>query len=223
MEVALSIYHSLFTIYHFRLSRSQRVEDAEGRARGVGEVCEPDGRGVTFADSGADGAHLFALPLVLRAQAAPGLASPRVGHGRAIVFDDERATGTENLDVLFGERAVALGEIRNRAVRPVGELERDEDRVFVNGFGVVGCDRLGVDRCDVRAGDVLHEVHEVADLAADAPAALARVLRPVRARHAPRVDAIENRERPAPVFEELLSLTRVRGEAPVEADRQSPF
>jgi hypothetical protein len=63
----------------------------------------------------------------------------------------------------------------------------------------------------------------VADLAADAPAALARVLRPVRARHAPGVDAIEDRERPAAVFEELARLTRVRREATVEADHQPPL
>src|SRR4051812_23285089 len=141
----LSIYHSLFTIHVLRLSRPQRVEDAEGGARGVDEVFERDGRGGAVAQRGADGAHLCALPLVLRAQARARLAAARVHVGRAEVFDDERAAGTENLDTLLGERAVALGEIGNRAVRAVGELERDEDRVVVRPLAVVRADRLGVD------------------------------------------------------------------------------
>src|ERR1044071_3717316 len=89
-KLLLSIHYLLFTIYLFRFSRPQRVEDAEGRARGVGEVCEGDGRGPALPEGGADGAHLFALPLVLRAQFRTGLAARGVTRGRAEVLDDER-------------------------------------------------------------------------------------------------------------------------------------
>ncbi len=144
-SAVLSCHDSRFTVYVLRLCRPQRVEDAEGCARGVGEVCERDGRRSAFAQRGADGAHLFALPLVLRAQPGACLATAGVTDGRAVVFEDEGAAAAENLDALFRERAVAFGEIRYRAVRAVGELERDEDRVVVYRLAVVGADRLGVD------------------------------------------------------------------------------
>src|SRR5205085_11437229 len=66
----------------------------------------------------------------------------------------------------------------------------------------------------------VHEVNEVADLAPYATAALARVLRPVRARDAARVDAVEDGERRASVREKFFRLARERREAPIEADRQ---
>src|SRR5919112_111211 len=182
------IHHSSFRIHHFhRLSRPERVEYAEGRPRGGGELAQGYGRGAAATQRLADGAHLFALPLVLRAQACAGLAAVAVCERLAKVVDDERAPAAENFHALLAHRAVAFGEVRDRAVRAVGEAERDEDRVLADGLAVVGRDRLGVDARDRRARQELHEVYEVADLADDSAAALLRVLRPVRARHAARV------------------------------------
>src|SRR5688572_7276155 len=125
----LTIHYLLFTIHLLRLSRPERVEDAEGGARGVGEVSEGDGRGAALPQRGADGARLLALPLVLRAQARARLAAVGVEGRAPKVLDDERAPGAVDFDALLLERAVALGEIGDGAVRAVGELERDEDRV----------------------------------------------------------------------------------------------
>src|SRR5437588_3434092 len=132
-----TIYHLLFTVHLSRLSRPQRVENAEGCARCGREFVERYRRATSFKHGGADGAHLFALALVLRAQLRNLFSSVSVSDSAAEVFDDEGTARAENLDALFGERAVAFGKISDRAVRAVGELECDEDRVVVRPLLVV--------------------------------------------------------------------------------------
>ena len=77
------------------------------------------------------------MALVLRAQLQNLFSSVPVSDGAAEVFDDEGAARAENLDALLRKRAVAFGEISDRAVRAVGELECDEDRVVVRPLLVV--------------------------------------------------------------------------------------
>ena len=129
----------------------------------------------------------------------PSRTSPRGRRGAAAIRGSRRARRLPPRpaprcapSATMGRRARCRRSVRSSRPR---SARRRRHHVLARLRAAAGRDRAGETRR--RAGQVARGVDEVAGLADDAPAAHLRVVRPMRAGQAPRVDAVGDDDRPA--------------------------
>src|ERR1700678_698789 len=95
----------------------------------------------------------------------------------AKIFEHRDCAATENFQTFLGKRSVAIRPVSDGAFRTVGEAERYQHVVAAVASGIG--ERAGIDFDDWRASQKHERVHKVANLAANASAALLRIVHPM--------------------------------------------
>src|SRR5712692_9670651 len=134
-----------------------------------------------------------------------------------ILKHSHRAT-TEDFDPFLRIRFVTVGQIADRALRPVREAKRT-DHVIVAVFARVG-KAMGLRFNRRSAHQESQEVHKMADFPDDASAALFRIIQPVIGRNEAGIHAVMQRQGLMNSAKKTLEPKRERGEPAVETDNK---
>src|SRR5260221_1689941 len=134
-----------------------------------------------------------------------------------ILKHSHRAT-TEDFDPFFRIRFVAIGQVADRALRPVRKAKRT-DHVIVAVFARIG-QAAGFDLNWGSAHQKSQEVHKMTDFPNDAATALLRIIQPVIGRDEAGIHAIMQCQWLMNPVKKALEPKRERSEPAVETHHQ---
>src|SRR5258706_8308854 len=125
---------------------------------------------------------------------------------------------TEDFDPFFRIGFVPVGQIADRALRPVREAD-GTDHIIVAVLARVG-QAAGLDLDRGSAGEESEEVHKMAYFADDSTATLFRIIQPVIGRNEAGIHAVMQCQRLMNASKKTLESKRERRKPPVETNHE---
>src|ERR1051326_2560697 len=199
-----------------RAALAEGVEHAERSTRRRRKLVKTD----RCARALANLSHLCLLTFVLRLQRNLLLAAVFVLCRAPEIVEHKHPACAKDLQPFLRQPLVAFAQIRHRAVRPIRESQRDENRICIDDLARLRTDRLGKHRHRRRARQELHQVDKVTNLADNSSFTFFSILCPVFLRNATGIHSIQHRKRRVALLEDLFRSLRQRRETSIESDHQ---